>query len=245
VGPLATAVDLEARTQALQAAVKAAEAEVKAAQAEVATHLTALSQLTVVAPIDGTVLSKPPEVGEIVGPQQSLLELGDLSQDSLVVETDVPEGRLHRVRVGGPCEIVLDAFPSRRQRGRTLEILPRVSRAKASVAVKVAFSDGVDGVLPDMAARVNFLGRELSKEALAQPPKVLLPASALAERDGSKIVFVYNKDTGRVQSEKVQLGAALGTGFELLSGPPPGTRVVQKPEPLLADGQRVHESARD
>src|SRR5262249_41534362 len=121
VGPLATAVDLEARSHALLATVKAAEAEGKAAGAEGATLQTALRQLTVVAPIDGTVLSKPPEVGEVVGPLTSLLELADLSQQSLVVETDVPEGRLHRVRVGGPCEIVLDAFPSRRRRGETLE----------------------------------------------------------------------------------------------------------------------------
>ena len=172
----------------------------------------------------------------------SLLELGDLSQESLVVETDVPEGRLSRVRVGGPCEIVLDAYPSQRRRGQTLEILPRVSRAKATVAVKVRFADDVAGVLPDMAARVNFLSKELSRETLAQAPKVLLPAVALAERGGAKVVFVYNKDTARVHSTQVVLGAALGGGFELTAGPPPGTRVVRDPAPTLSDGQRVQES---
>lgn len=242
VGPLASAVDLEARAEALSTAVKAAEAEVRAAQAEVATQKAALEQLTVVAPIAGTVLTKPPELGEVVGPTQSLLELGDLSQESLVVETDVPEGRLSRVRVGGPCEIVLDAYPSQRRRGQTLEILPRVSRAKATVAVKVRFADDVAGVLPDMAARVNFLSKELSRETLAQAPKVLLPAVALAERGGAKVVFVYNKDTGRVHSTQVVLGAALGGGFELTAGPPPGTRVVRDPAPTLSDGQRVQES---
>ena len=30
---------------------------------------------------------------------------------SIVVETDVPEGRLHLVRNLGPCEIILDAYP--------------------------------------------------------------------------------------------------------------------------------------
>ena len=37
---------------------------------------------------------------------------------SIVVETDVPEGRLHLVTKGRPCEIVLDAYPDRRWRGR-------------------------------------------------------------------------------------------------------------------------------
>ena len=241
VGPLASAVDLEARAEALSAAVNAAAAEVRAAQAEVVTQKTALDQLTVVAPIDGTVLTKPPELGEVVGPQQSLLELADLSQESLVIEADVPEARLARVRIGGPCEIVLDAYPSQRRRGKTLEILPRVSRAKATVAVKVQFADDVAGVLPDMAARVNFLSKELTRETLQQAPKVLLPAAALAERGGAKVVFVFNKDTERVQRTPVVLGAALGGGFELASGPPPGTRLVRDPAPTLNDGQRVQE----
>ena len=38
-------------------------------------------------------------------------ELDDF--DSIVVETDVPEARLHVVKAGSPAEIVLDAYPDR------------------------------------------------------------------------------------------------------------------------------------
>jgi RND family efflux transporter MFP subunit len=244
VGPLANAVDLEARTQALIATVQAAQAEVRAAQAEVTTLKTALQQLTVLAPIDGTVLSKPPELGEVVGPQTTLLELGDLSLESLVVETDVTEARLQKVKVGGPCEIVLDAFPNRRLRGKTLEILPRVNRSKATVPVKVRFTDEVDGVLPDMAARVNFLSKELDVHSLAQAPKVLLPASALTERGKNRVVFVFDKEQDRIHSVSVRLGPPLSGGFELLQGPPAGTQIVRDPLPALQDGQRVREMER-
>lgn len=250
VGPLATAVDLEARAQSLAATVKAAEAEARAAQAEVAALKTAHDQLTVAAPIEGTVLSKPPELGEIVGPASalgtvSLFELADLSRESLVVETDVPEARLHKVKIGGPCEIVLDAFPSRRLRGRTLEILPRVSRAKATVPIKVQFTDGVEGILPDMAARVNFLSKELDEKAMAEAPKLLVPASAVTERDGTKVVFVLERDSERLQRMPVLLGPPLGSGFELLKGPSAGTRVVRDPSPQITDGQRIKEKDRE
>lgn len=244
VGTLASAVDLEARVEALGATVKAMHAEVKAAQAETVTLQTGLTQLTIVAPIDGTVLTKPPELGEIVSPQSSLLELADLSQTSLTVEVDVPEARLERVRTGGPCEIVLDAFPSRHLRGQTLEILPRVSRAKATIPIKVGFTDSVERVLPDMAARVNFLRSALSTQALTQAPKVLVPASAIAERGGTKVVFVFDKEQERVQSTPVLLGPPLANGFELVSGPAPGTRVVREPAAKLGDGQRVKEKDR-
>ena len=37
---------------------------------------------------------------------------------SLVVEADVAEARLSLVKVGRPCEIILDAYPSQRNRGQ-------------------------------------------------------------------------------------------------------------------------------
>ena len=269
VGPAAQASDLEARVKSLGALLKAAEAEAAAAGAEVETQKTGLLQLTVTAPISGTVLSKPPEVGEVVGPLSSastgtsggaagLLELADLSRASLVVETDVPEGKLGRVKIGGPTEIVLDAYPGKRLRGRTLEILPRVSRAKATVPVRVEFADdeALAGVLPDMAARIHFLSKPLSDAALREAPKILLPASALTERDGQRGVFVYDRESEAIRFTPVTLGPKLASdgaatgraesgSYELIAGPPPGSKLVRQPEGALRSGQRVKESERN
>jgi len=244
VGPKAAADDAAARVASLAAAVKAAEANVAAAQSEVAALQVTLEHYTLRAPIDGTVISKPPEVGEIVGPAMSGIaaqiggiELADF--DSLAVETDVPEARLHLVKLDGPCEIALDAFPGQRYRGRVSEIVPRVNRAKATVTVKVKFVDDANGVLPDMSARVSFLERELDPQAIKEPPKLVVPASAVAERNGAKVVYVIEGD--RVRMMPIQLGAPYGTGFEVQSGPGAGTRVVANPPGELTDGQRVKE----
>ena len=75
------------------------------------------------------------------------------------------------MKIGGPCEIVLDAYPTKRFRGKAHEITPRVNRTKATVTVKVAFVDDREGVMPDMAARVSFLSEELDKAELKAPPK--------------------------------------------------------------------------
>ena len=113
-----------------------------------------------------------------------------------MVETDIPEGAPARwSKVGSPCEIVLDAFPGKRYRGEAVEISPRVNRAKATVGVKVKFVDDADGVLPDMSARVSFLTQALDADALAAKPKTVVPASALAERGGAKVVFVLEGDS--------------------------------------------------
>lgn len=238
VAGTAEAEDLEFRAKALKTRVTAANASVKAARAEVDALEVNLEYLTVVAPMSGTVVTKPAEVGELVGQQvANIVELADF--DSLLVETDVPEARLHLVPMGGPAEVVLDAFPTERYRGKVVEVSPRVDRAKATVTVKVEFVDEVDKALPDMAARVSFLEKELDRSQMDLPSKVVVPAAAIDERDGAKIVWVL--EDGMVHMRPITIGEPVGPGFELLDGPPPGTNIVREPPATLADGQSVKE----
>jgi RND family efflux transporter MFP subunit len=244
IGPKSAADDLEARVSSLEAMVKAADAEAKAANAVVGALGVTLQSYRLVAPISGTVVNKPPEVGEMVAPQPAGIavdmggvEIADFS--TLEVETDVPEQRLSQVKIGGPCEIVLDAYPTKRFRGRAHEITPRVNRTKATVTVKVAFVDDREGVLPDMAARVSFLANELDKAELKTPPKLIVPGEAVATLGGAKVVYIVDED--RVHATPVELGAPFGGGFELLHGPGAGTKLVKHPPKDLADGQRIKE----
>jgi multidrug efflux pump subunit AcrA (membrane-fusion protein) len=156
-----------------------------------------------------------------------------------VVETDVPEVRLHLVKIGGPCEIVLDAYPDKRWRGEVVETSPQLNRAKATATVKVRFLDRDERVLPEMAARVSLLDAPLDEAKLGQPPKRIVPASAVAERSGANVVFVL--DSGHARMVPVTLGPAFAGGFELVDGPPPGTKLVSEPSATLGDGQAITE----
>jgi HlyD family secretion protein len=233
----ATLEDLEARAKALDQAVRAAEAEARASHAEISPLRATLQDLTITAPIDGTVISKPVQVGELVGPQNNIAEIADFS--SQLVETDVPEARLYLIKPGSPCEISLDAYPDRRYRGATFEIGKKVDRAKATVTVRVKFIDPMDGVLPDMSARTSFLSQEVTAEAIKEKPKKIVPANALVDRAGGKVIFVVTD--GVVKMAPVKVGSAFGGGFELIEGPPPGARVVAQPSNELSDGQRIKE----
>lgn len=252
VSARSTAEDLEARVTSLEQQVKAAKAEQVAAEAnsaalsaQVKVLTTGLRNLTLVAAIDGTIINEPPQVGEFVGPQPAgiSVDMGGIriaDFSTLLVETDIPETRLAQVRPGGPAEIVLDAFPSQRLRGVVKEITPEVDRAKATVMVKVSFIDPVERVLPDMSARVSFLTEALDEAAMKEPPKTIVPGSAVADRGGSKVVFVL--EGGVVRMMPIKLGPAFGSGFEVMSGLRPGTRVVASPGPKLKDGQKVKEA---
>jgi HlyD family secretion protein len=242
--PQARADDLSARESSLAEQVKAAEAEVASAEAEIAALKVNLDHMTITAPVSGTILNKPPQVGEVLGNDfgigtvnTGVIELADFN--TLVVETDVPEGRLHLVRMGSPCEIVLDAYPQKRYRGEAIEIMPRVNRSKATVGVKVKFLDPLENVLPDMSARVSFLAKALDASVMQEKPKTIVPGEAVVERGGNKVVFVVDGD--KVRMQPVALGEPFGGGFELKQGPAPGTKVVKSPPETLADGHSIRE----
>lgn len=249
VAAWSTADDLEAHVASLEQTVKAAEAEAKAMDAQagalaaqVGVLKTGLGNLTLKAPISGTIINKPPQVGEYVGPQPPgvTVDMGGIRVadfSTLLVETDIPEARLSQVKPGAPTEIVLDAYPDTRFRGVVKEITPEVDRAKATVIVKVAFADEATGVLPDMSARVSFLEKELDQEALKIPPKTVVPGSAVTERAGAKVVFLV--EGGKVRMVPVELGPAFGSGFELIKGPAAGSQVVSDPPQTLSDGQAI------
>jgi len=241
--------DLEARVASLKQTVTAADAEAKAMDAQAAALgaqvgvlKTGLGNLTLKAPIGGTIINKPPQVGEYVGPQPPgvTVDMGGIRVadfSTLLVETDIPEARLGQVKLGAPTEIVLDAYPSKRYRGAVKEITPEVDRAKATVIVKVAFVDDTAGILPDMSARVSFLAKALDAQALKVPPKTVVPGAALTTRAGVKVVFQV--ESGKLRMQPVKLGAPFGNGFELIGGPGPGTQVVANPAETLADGQNI------
>jgi RND family efflux transporter MFP subunit len=240
--PRAQLDDLGARITSLESMVSVAEAEVAAAQAELAVVATSLSSLRIAAPIDGTAATKPASVGDIAGPivgSASLVDLIDFS--TLLAEVDVPEGHLSQVVPGGPCELALDALGPARFAGQVVEIGPRLNRAKATALVKVRFLEPPPELRPEMSVRASFLKKPLDKAALAEAAKIVVPAAAIVEREGGKAIWVV--DGGKVRITPVTLGPTFGGGFVLVSGPPPGTRVVKDPPRQLADGQSIKEKS--
>jgi RND family efflux transporter MFP subunit len=240
VSAKATVADLQARYDSLVAAVKAAEAEAEAADAETKSLETQLGSYTIYTPISGVVVAKLAQVGEGVAPGfgvPGVVEVVDMS--SLVVEVDVPETKLSQVKADGPCEIVLDAYATKRFRGKVKEIGQRINRAKATVPVRVRFEDRPDVLLPEMAARVSFLSQELDAKSMAAPAVLVVPSSAVAQRAGADVIFIY--DDGAVRMTSVKLGGAFGDARELQSSIPAGTRVVLSPPASLSDGEKVKE----
>jgi HlyD family secretion protein len=217
-------------------------ASIASAEAAVSEAAVALEYTRIRAPFDGTVLTKDADVGEIVAPfaassnsRGAVVTIADMS--SLLVEADVSEANITRVKTGQPCEIVLDAYPETRYPGVVHKIVPTADRAKATVLTKVAFKERDERVLPEMSAKVTFLSAETSAADMAAPPRLTVPLAAVVERSGRKVVLVVR--AGAAAETPVVTGDMLGDRVEVREGLNAGDVVVLRPGADLVTGARV------
>ena len=229
-----------ARRDKAAAGVAAAQARIRASQASLANAQAAVEYSYIRSPFDGVVLTKYAEVGEVVAPfgaavnaRAAVVTMADLK--SLMVEADVAEANLDKVRPDQPCEITLDAIPDKRFSGRVHMIVPTADRAKATVLTKVKFLEADDRILPEMSAKVAFLSRPL--ESGERRARLALPRAAVVSRDGRAFAFLL--DGNQVKLAPLYLGPEMGDLVEITKGLKEGDRVVLKPPPSLHDGSRV------
>ncbi len=232
---------LEAQQRGADAATAAAVARLDGDRAGVALLEAQIEYLTIRAPFAGVVIDKNAEVGEIVAPisggagaKVAVVTIVDMS--SLMVEAEVSEAHIRRVRTGQPARITVDALPDERFPGKVFQVVPTANRQKATVQVKVAF-DALDArIVPEMAARVFFLEGEEAPSA-PRAPRLLIPRSAL--RPGDKVWIVEND---RVSLRAVRTGPEQDGRVEILEGLGVGDVVVTGPSNGLAEGKSVRRS---
>lgn len=92
------------------------EAEVARARAQVAVLDVQLNDTTVEAPVDGVVLTKNVELGEVVGAGAPILTIGDIARPWL--RAYLTEQQLGRVKLGHQVKVTTDSFPGKTYAGR-------------------------------------------------------------------------------------------------------------------------------
>jgi RND family efflux transporter MFP subunit len=197
------------------------------------------------APFDGVILSKSANVGDLVTPfsnaadsKGAVVSMADMS--TLEVEADVAESSLSKVKVGQPAEIVLDALPDTRFRGRISRMVPTIDRAKATVMTKVKFDEIDPRILPEMSAKVSFLSQDVTSEQ--QKPLLAVHGDALAQRDGKTVVFVVRD--GKAVAVPVTPGPKVSDLTSITGAVKAGEKVVAKPPEGLASDSLVKVTAK-
>jgi len=202
-----------------------------------------LENMVLRAPFTGTVTQKLSEVGETVSPGtagganaiNAVAVLVDFN--SLEVEVEVTETGITKLRKGMPVEIRVDALENdpkgRVLQGELREIYPTSNRQKAVVMVRVGFKERDTRLLPDMGAKVTFLGDPYAKDVL------VLGREQLVKRKDQTMVWVLKG--GRAVLQAVQVVAENPVGLEVV-GLEPGVKLLVLPGDLaLKEGTRIQE----
>ena len=235
----------QARTQvdSLRAQLNAQQQQARAADAQAAVAQVNFDYCVVRAPFSGVVTTKDAQVGEIISPLSAgggftRTGVGTIvDMDSLEIDVDVNEAYIGRIKPDMPADAVLDAYPDWKIPAHVVAIVPTADRGKATIKVRVALEKKDARVVPDMGARVSFL-EEKPKASASVPQGVLVPATAIVQRDGHSVVFVL--DGNQVRQRTVNPAAQSYGDLRLLpAGVKPGDSVVVSPPAALRDGSDV------
>lgn len=215
----------------IEADLRGQAANLQRLQADLDKRKVNLSYTRITAPMNGTVVNLPVQVGQTVISVQVtpvILTLADL--DTITVRTKVPEADIQAIKVGQVARFSTLSGEGKRYEGKVRVIQPVPERAGNAVFYNVLFEvDNRDRALfSDMTVQVDI-------ETGAAKQVLSMPVVALGERgkDGRFTVTVLdaaNKQTPR----QVKVGLQDGAKVQVLDGLKAGEKVLLAP-PSAAD----------
>jgi len=149
-----------------QSDVAAAQSDAERASAQLKEAQANRSDLTIVAPFDGTIATRAAEPGEVVAPGTPIVTMLDLGE--VYLRGFVPEGDIARVKLGQAARVYLDSNPKSPIDAIVSRIDPEASftpentyfrndRVKQVVGVKLLIRNPTGAAKPGMPADGEIL----------------------------------------------------------------------------------------
>jgi membrane fusion protein (multidrug efflux system) len=200
--------------------------------AEVAVRRAELDLLRtrVTAPFAGRIANVRVVPGQTVRAGDELVTVSDM--DPIRVEVQVLESEVGFLSPGRDARVTFAAFPGELFPGRIISINPVVAADTRTARVTVAVPNPGGRILPGFYARVSLDARRM-------PDRVLVPRSAILERDRRTMLFVFEGDgeRGRAKWRYVTTGLDNGTLVEIVENPE--TDMVAPGEVVLVGGHQT------
>ena len=236
----------QAQKDVTQTMLDQANSQVKQATATLQQAQLDLAHTQILAPVEGTVISRTMDVGQTVAASFQAPTIFQIAQDltKMQVDTNVDESDVGPVRVGQPANFTVDAYPGVTFPG----VVSQIRQAPINVQNVVTYDVVVEvsnadlKLFPGMTANVRIVTGK-AEHALRLPAAALRfhPPTAIAPAGGAKgksksgkrgasgapgQQVVYVLDQGKLKRAPVKLGLTDGNYIEILSGLDEGQTVV-------------------
>lgn len=237
------------RARAELARALAVEARARVARDEAALRL---ERTVITAPIGGLVQARLKYPGSRVmstsdDPHAThIVHIYD--PDRIQARVDVPLADAAEIRIGQPCEVVVEILPDRVFRGEVTRITHQADLQKNTLQIKVRLIEPSPVLKPEMLTRVRILGATGPGQSQSTfKPTVHVPESAIRTSEGTECVLaIRNRHADRGELVRVpvrvleraegwaRVEAELHTGDLLALNPPRErglVRVVRAEDP--------------
>ncbi len=186
-----------------------------------------LARTRVTAPFPGRVANLKVVEGQWVQAGDELVTVVDLNPIKVAVK--VLEGEVGFLAPGGRAQVTFAALPGETFTGTVATINPVIEEQTRTSRVTVVLPNPGGRILPGMYARVALEARKF-------PDRILVPRSAILERDRRTMLFVFEgeADTGLAKWRYVTTGLQNDSLVEIVENRE--TEMVRPGEIVLTDG---------
>ncbi|WP_158272861.1 efflux RND transporter periplasmic adaptor subunit [Limnohabitans sp. T6-5] len=201
---------------------------VSEAQANAQTARARARYARIAAPVDGQIITRNVEAGDVVQAGKVLLTLSPEGRTQLIVQID--EKNLHWMALGQQALASADAYAQQRFKAVVAFIHPGVNAQTGAVEVRLDVPEAPGFLKQDMTVSVDMEVARRQK-AVALPVNVVHDISSAAP-------WVWLVVSNRAVHRPVNLGLRGGAWVEVLEGVREGDAVIDTPL-ILRAGQRV------
>jgi RND family efflux transporter MFP subunit len=197
--------------------------QLEESKSRIAAQKVRIDQLVLRAPLDGMVLRRDGEVGEISGPTDVLFWVGPPAPMQVVAE--INEEEINRIAVGQKAYLRSEAFPGQALRATVSQITPKGDPSRKTFRVYLRLPQDTP-LRIGMSVEANIIVREIAEA-------IVVPTEAVAD-DAVQVV-----NNGRTQRLAVRLGVRGSRNVEIIGDITRGMAVLSPARPDLADGTLV------
>ncbi|MBO5385399.1 efflux RND transporter periplasmic adaptor subunit [bacterium] len=204
---------------AKKASIGAQRASIAQAQANYKTAVTNLGYTKIIAPVDGTIISRDINVGQPVAASFQAPELFKIAQDltKMQIEVNVSEADIGRVKEGQEAEFNLDGYPDTTFKGIVTQVrLDSTTTSNVVTYTVIVSVDNEDLTLkPGMTANVSIITKRSTDVMCAPNVALKFTPQTNGQRYQNRGIWVLKN--GKPKRIDIEVGASDETNVEVVS----------------------------
>lgn len=220
------AAQLKASKTSASGAVETTEANVDVVKASIELIKLQIANAAITSPIDGILISKNVNAGEMAAPSAPLFSIAD--QSTLKLKGTISQGALPSISEGQSVDIAVDIYPGTPYSGTISLISPMAVSTGEYFPIEISLPSA-EGLKPGLSARASI------KVSGAQT--IVVPLAAVQTKDGAS--FVYVLENGAAVKKPVKAGLSNTNSIEILSGLNEGEKIITSNVSIISDGMQV------